>query len=202
MEHLDCAALRRAQAQGIRQELEIAAKRMFAQQVQLPWVAQYICQDAVEQVLVGAVGVLHELGLDDATLLQVPPAELSPLWIERIRGFLDTSWRAAPQVVQLQYDTIAAVSGCAHAMIKQSARYRHFLQYGPPPGVAELPALASLEKAKTLPMPFALRGNPATQQDKRFEAYMSHMRALQRHPGARATWCELPPDTARPELYT
>lgn len=197
-----CASLRRAQASGIRRELEVAATRMIAQQVPLPWVGQYICQEAVEQVLVGAVGVLHELGLQDATLLRVPPAELAPLWVERIRGALDVSWRAPPQVVQLQYDTIAAVAGCAHAMIKQSARYRHFLQYGPPPGVAELPALASSEKAKTLPMPFTLRGNPATEQDKRFQAYMSHMRALQRRPGARSTGCQRPPDTERPELYT
>ena len=190
-----------ALATKIRTDLEVAATRMYAQQTPLPWVGQYICQEAVEHVLHGAVAVLHELGLEDATLLNVAASELSPLWIANLQSSYNVSWRGAPKVVQLQYDTIKAVAGSAHAAIKQGSRNRHFQQYGPPPGVVEFPALSSLEKAKTLPMPFTFAGNPATTADKRFQAYMSHMAAQQRSPGARSAWHRLPSDTSKPALY-
>lgn len=190
-----------ALATKIRADLEVAATRMYAQRIPLAWVSQYICQEAIEHVLHGAVAVLHELGLEDATLLNVAASELSPLWLANLRASLDESWRGAPKVVQLQYDTIKAVAGSAHAAIKQGSRNRHFLQYGPPPGVVEFPALASLEKAKAVSMPFTFAGNPATTADKRFQAYMSHTAAQQRRPGPRSTWRRLPPDTSEPALY-
>jgi hypothetical protein len=200
----DCAereAAITALAAEIRAELEVAASRMFAQRKPLPWVSQYICQDAVEQALRGAVGVLRELGLEGAALLDIPAEELSPLWTVHLRASLDESRRGAPRVAQLQYDTIKALAGSAHAAIKQGSRHRHFLQYGPPTGVAEFPALVSLEKAKTLPMPLALAGHSAA-AGTRFQAYASHAAAQRRKPSARSTWRQLPPDTSSPSLYT
>jgi len=189
-------------AQRVRAELEVSASRAYAQQIPLSWVGQYICQEAVEQVLQGAQAVLRELGLEDAKLLQIPAEELSPLWTKRLQASQTSSWRGAPEVVELQYATIRDVASAAYTAMKQQARNSHLLQFGPPPGVAELPALASLEKSKSLPIPFILEGNPATVQDKRYQRYMSHVAARRRRPGARSTWCHVPPDTARPDLYT
>ena len=63
------------------------------------------------------------------------------------------------------------------------------------------PALSSLEKSKTLPMPFIRTGNPATVLEHRYRTYVSHTAARRRVPGPRATSCVLPSDTLRPELY-
>ena len=191
----------RAQVTGILLVLQEAAARIFVQQKPLPWVIAYISQGAIEQVLEGTTAVLHELGFATASLIQIPPEELAAFWLERLYGLLNVSWREAPKFERLQYDTIRALASSAYAMVKQGARYERFLRCGPPPGVAELPVLASDQKAKTLPLPFTLRGNPATQEDNRFEQYVSHMRTLRRRPGARSLGCVLPSDTARPALY-
>jgi hypothetical protein len=190
-----------ALATGIRLDLEATATRMYAQSTPLPWVAMYICQEAVQQVLIGAREVLRELQLEDAELMKIPPEELSPLWVKYLTANQNASWRAAPQVVELQYLTIQDVAAAVYAAVRQGAWNRHFLQYGPAPGVPEYPALASLEKSKSLPMPFVFTGNPATVLCERYRAYSSHTAARRRIPGPRATSCVLPSDTTHPALY-
>lgn len=188
-------------ANAIREELEATATRMYAQSTPLPWVAMYICQEAVQQVLAGAREVLRELELEDAQLFNIPAEELSPLWVKYLIANRNVSWRAAPHVIELQYQTIQDVAGAVYAAVRQAAKNYHYQQWGAPPGVPEYPALSSVEKTKTLPMPFIRTGNPATVLAHRYRAYISHTTARRRVPGPRATSCVLPSDTVRPELY-
>jgi hypothetical protein len=189
-------------ASAIREELELVSSRMYAQRISLPWLPMYICQDAIEQVLCGARQVLGELELHQTSLSQIPADELTPFWIKRIRAFLTESKRAAPRVVELQFMTIRDIAMSIYSAIKQRARNAHFLQYGPPPGVSEFPALSSLGKSKTLAVPWILAGNPRISQEKEYQRFMSHVIARRRVPGARAATCIFQSDTERPELYT
>lgn len=190
-------------ATRIREQLEETARRMYAQQIPLRWVALYICQEAIEQVLCGARQVLVELKYDEETLLNIPPEDLSPLWTQHLQANSDASSRGAPHVLELQYATIKDVAGAAHAAIKQKSRNTFFAINGAPPGLAAFPMLASEQKAKTLPIPFILSGNPRTTQQKEYQKYMSHVLARRRLPGPRTySACELESDVLRPELYT
>ena len=192
----------RALATRIREELEITASRMHRQHAPPPWVATYICQDAVEQVLCGVHGVLRELKLTEATLLQIPGHELAPHWIHFLQSANGTSHRSAPHIVDLQHNTIRAVAAAAHAAVKQRSRNQHFSQFGAPQGVAAFPALASLEKSKLLPQPLALSGNPAVLSQMRYQQYISGTTANRRKPNARSLGGRaLPADTTSPELY-
>uniref|UniRef100_A0A6C0C002 Uncharacterized protein n=1 Tax=viral metagenome TaxID=1070528 RepID=A0A6C0C002_9ZZZZ len=187
----------------IREQLQLIASRMYAQQIPLPWVAMYICQEAIEQVICGARRVLNELGYGDDSLLHMSADELTPLWTQHLQASLDASRRAAPHVLELQYATIQDVAGSAHAALKQKVRNRYFMSNGAAPGLATFPMLSSEEKSKSLPMPFILTGNPRVTQQKEYVKYMSHIQARRRLPSARSyAGCILAPDTTRPELYT
>ena len=187
----------------IREQLQVSASRMYAQQLPLPWVGVYICQEAIQQVICGARQVLSELGYGQESLLNMSADELSPLWTQHLQASLDASRRGAPHVLELQYATIQDVAGAAHAALKQQVRNRYFMSNGAPPGLSTFPQLASEEKSKSLPMPFILTGNPRVTQQKEYQKYMSHVLARRRLPAARSySRCVLESDTVRPELYT
>ena len=92
----------------IREQLELVASRMYAQQIPLPWVAMYICQEAIEQVFFRARQVLGELGYGEESLFNMSAEELSLLWTQYLQASLDTSHRGAPHILELQYATIQA----------------------------------------------------------------------------------------------
>lgn len=187
----------------IREQLQVTATRMYAQQRPLSWVGMYICQEAIQQVICGARRVLNELGYGDDSLLNMSADELSPLWTQHLQASLDTSRRGAPHVLELQYATIQDVAGAAHAANRQNVRNRNFMSNGAPPGLSTFPMLSSGEKSKSLPMPFVLTGNPRVTQQKEYQKYMSHVLARRRLPAARSyTRCVIESDTVRPELYT
>jgi hypothetical protein len=175
---------------------------VLAQRARLPWLSAYLSEDGIHEALVGATHVLRELGVEDAQFDSIPAEELAPAWTKQIGAYLDVSWRAAPDIAELQRSTMRELAVSVYALLQQRVRHRQFLAVGAPAGVSEFPAVASHEKTKTLPLPLLCAGNPATVLDKRYQAYLSHVSARRRKPGARSSWCALPPDTARPALYS
>ena len=182
-------------ASRIRAALEHDASRMFAHRAPLPWVAHYICQDAVEHVLHGAMGVLAELNIDGTALLNIPECELADIWIANLQSSSNEPARDAPRITQLQYATIKSVAGGARALTRQAMRNRHLMEHGPPCGVREFPTLASSEKTKVVHI-------PANSANGQFQAYTSHLSAMRRLPCPRSTAHVLQADTSRPALYS
>ena len=187
-------------ATGIREELEITSILIGAR-ILLSWLPMYICQEAIEQVLSGASQVLRELDLPFVSLLRIPPEELAPCWRKHIQAFSNESKRAQPHIIELQYTTIRDVATCVYSAIKQRTRNSQFLQSGPPPGITDFPVLSSLG-SKTVPVSWALVGNPRVSQDDEFKKFMSHVVARRRPPAARTATRDLPQDTSAPFLYT
>ena len=179
------------------------AQNSFARQVALPWVGQTINEGAVRSVLEGVAEVLKNLGAGDFDLATVEASEIEPLWVAQLQHYYVDSQRGAPTYEYLHAEIVRAVAGAIYATLRQRARHLQLLERGTPCGVRAYPSLASAEKCKSLPVAFALQGNPASLMDQRYREYQSHLLAQRRRPGARrSTGCALPSDIVRPDLYT
>jgi len=190
-------------ATRIRLLLEKSAGRAYAQRGPLEWVRMYLCQEAVEHVLEGVLGVLRSMDHieEAAKFIEIPTEELCPYWERQLLAHANVSARAAPDVVELQFETIRDVAGAVQAMSSQRTRAVNLLANGPPAGLRAFPELSTVEKSKTLAIPFAgdrPDGLRASRDD--YLKYTQHVSSCRRVSGARATSCTAP-DTIHPELY-
>lgn len=186
----------------IRAELGHAAQDIWRDRARgVPrWVHDAITPASVLRVLELARDTTVELGVPAVFLSQTSPAELATYWTIVFRNMYDQELPRAPvSIAKVELAVARRIASAVFSMHTQSARYRNFLRFGPPPGVQQFPQFSASERTKTLAVPWEWR-RTAAQPERAMQYQSCTLARARRRQSLRSQQCA-PSDVLNPGLF-